>query len=841
MLSALLVLASLAPAQEPLYRYPRVDDVPYIGTADFDLDGVADFYGSLSVNLSDGAFGIKATIETSPFSADHAVPIDMNGDGFPDVVEVNANQSQARVVLLDTVLRESSLQTVSGLAGPTRVAGGDVDGDGANDAVTGGSNGFFFLLTGDGAGGATASQQFTLGARTLAVQLGDLNGDGRADLLASVEPGDVHVALAAGGELGAPSPVATSRPVRDLALADVDLDGALDLAGAAEDGSLLLLGDGAGGLVEHASATFTHTVQLPEIQVVDFDASGQLDLVVGDGEACDGGRLLVAYGGGGGALAATEEVELHVPHTGFSVCDLDGDGDDDLAIGMGFPSFFIPGSSLCPTPGFAEHVILVEREVGGLELATAVTPPARDFALTDVNGDGDLDAAIVDGGALRTFENDGGGGFLPGVTRATSFEGEGVLASDLNVDGAVDLAAFADGSKAGVFGVFAGDGAGGFAPELLLPLEGSGASSFYGIRAAFADWTGDGLPDLMTPAPDEELYRLYPGQPDFGFGPASLLQPTGADLFSLRLGGVEPLDVDLDGDLDAVVQVGFDGLFTGAPHLRTATGDGNGTLVQTQSLILTYEDFDLSVASGDFDVDGLPDIVTAQLEWCRGVGDGMFALAGDQNLLLEHAARSADADGDGVDDVVTRRGLFLQGGPGGPAPPTELGAYYSYWTEDTQVADVVGDGAPDLVVLESAVGVVALEARLGCSGSFEAYAGGCAGASGDAPLLEGAGCPTPGGVYELQVARGPAGTAAFASFGLGQGALALPNGCELLLSPWIPVFVGFTLDASGAGSLPIAVSPTAPTGVTSTAQVGLFDPGAPDFYTLSNGLAIAVQ
>ena len=181
---------------------------------------------------------------------------------------------------------------------------------------------------------------------------------------------------------------------------------------------------------------------------------------------------------------------------------------------------------------------------------------------------------------------------------------------------------------------------------------------------------------------------------------------------------------------------------------------------------------------------------------------------------------------------------MLLGGPGGL---TYGHAYLHSEVKGVGVGNLSGNGPRDLVMQSPTLGYYLLESDLGCLGSITTYGAGCPGTGGLVPALTASGCPAPGGNYALEVTNGPPSTIAFASFGLGQGSFTLPNGCDLLLNPWIPVFVGFNLDASGEGSLGIAVSPTALLGVTSTAQVGLFDPGAQDFYTLTNGVAITVR
>ncbi|HET9518273.1 MAG TPA: FG-GAP-like repeat-containing protein [Actinoplanes sp.] len=114
---------------------------------------------------------------------------DMNGDGRPEVVATETPSNFGRVVRF-TVAKKSfkavrtATEPVYGLGG---IAGGDVNGDGYDDVVTlfrqvGGSQSFA-LFTGSKAGlsAEPASVHVHEGGADLA--LGDLNRDGRADLV----------------------------------------------------------------------------------------------------------------------------------------------------------------------------------------------------------------------------------------------------------------------------------------------------------------------------------------------------------------------------------------------------------------------------------------------------------------------------------------------------------------------------------------------------------------------------------------------------------------------------------------------------------------------------------
>jgi hypothetical protein len=113
------------------------------------------------------------------------------------------------------------------------VAIGDVSGDGRADlAVANYSSSTVSVLLGNGAGGFAAKTDFATGAGAWSVAIGDVSGDGRADL-AVANLGDYTVSVLLGngaGGFGAKTDFATGIAPMSVAIADVSGDGRADLA-----------------------------------------------------------------------------------------------------------------------------------------------------------------------------------------------------------------------------------------------------------------------------------------------------------------------------------------------------------------------------------------------------------------------------------------------------------------------------------------------------------------------------------------------------------------------------------------------------------------------------------
>jgi hypothetical protein len=274
--------ATLLPATTiPLSGYPRG-----IAVADLDADGHLDLAvvmdsKSLAVVLGngDGSFAPAADL-VPPAGADYGSFVavaDVTGDGLLDLVtaaSVAGSPTSTSVVHVLAGLGAASFAPpVSTPLDPglpsTRATLGDLDGDGRADLVfTGKSDGGlrFALATGAGNFGTPMLIAASYGSNHPAPPVGDVDGDGDLDVVFH-DPDDIHVRI--GLNDGAASftllPSFEYAPYPGLRLADVDGDGRLDLLGG---GVSLGYGDGTFapqdlGLVDGAPA--------------DIDGDGDLD------------------------------------------------------------------------------------------------------------------------------------------------------------------------------------------------------------------------------------------------------------------------------------------------------------------------------------------------------------------------------------------------------------------------------------------------------------------------------------------------------------------------------------------------------------------------------------
>jgi hypothetical protein len=314
------------------------------------------------------------------------------------------------------------------------------------------------------------------------VALGDLNGDGRLDVVVANtdSPGTIAVLLGNGdGTLQPAVTYAAGSWPQFVVLADFNKDGHLDVAVAnrAIGGSgwvNIFLGNGDGTL--RSPVSYGPFFDAFSLAVADFNHDGTLDIAVAD---VSSGSLLLGKGDGtfhlGNPIGASAPVF-------FAVADFNRDHNLDLA------SAFNTGSTI---------QILSGNGRGAFSLTSSfvvATPPialvARDF-----NGDGIPDIAAADeavnnlGSNVTVLESSAAGY----VAKKYPFGDEPrlIVAADFNRDGRIDLAT--ENEFNGTVDVFLNSKGGVFRSPLVLADGAPTAASL-----AVGDLNGDRKIDIVV-------------------------------------------------------------------------------------------------------------------------------------------------------------------------------------------------------------------------------------------------------------------------------------------------------------------------------------------------------
>jgi len=581
-----------------------------IAAADFDGDGRRDLVvannqgGSLTV-LRKGQHGGFQTLPPLPVGAEpNAVATaDLDGDGAQDIVAVNQNclsgtcgPGSAAVLLGHGDGSFASAFFVPTGTNPQSVAIGDFNGDRVPDLavvnavtiITQGP-GTVSILLGLGNGSFVAAGTYPAGDGPLDIAAADFDEDGALDLaiVNSIPFVVAHaVALLRGnGDGSFEPPVLHTVGFGPAALvaADLDADGALDVATAnlGDNSVSVLRGDGAGGFLPHVD--FAAGFGPRSIDAADLDLDGTLDLALTIvGAQAGGGLLGVLRGLGGASFGPLEDYQAGALGLAVIAEDVDDDGWPDL---------------VAPSSSGRVGVYLNQRD-GTLYVPETLLAGSEPVAIVDadLDHDGHPDLLVANAFA-QTFSvflglGESDGAFAPRVDFAAGGEPRDVATGDLNNDGHLDVV-LANGG--GTLAVRIGDGAGGFGP---LKSYAAGPPD----ALAIADFDGDGLRDVAAASSQANVVSILLGK---GHG----LLGNKTDIAA----GPLPIDLvhgDFDGDglLDLAVADQTSGSF-GPGKLAFLRGHGDGSF----NLPVLYNagvEAD-SLAQGDFDHDGDLDLAVA--------------------------------------------------------------------------------------------------------------------------------------------------------------------------------------------------------------------------------------
>jgi hypothetical protein len=476
------------------------------------------------------------------------------------------------------------------------------------------------------------------------------------------------------GDMCQPAPGALD--ARALSSGDIDADGLADVA-LVRSTTVMIWRATADGL-SSPPVILGSTVSLRTGRLADLDDDGLADLVLLPETQPE---ALVAWSQGDGSFTAFESIALPTHGGAVAVADVTGDGHADLlASHFGY-------ARLAVVPGLGDHQF-------GPEFDTHIVASTYRIATGDIDADGTLD--LLSHNSVEVFEQDistshglDGGFFAPASPLYSGAPQGFAVFIDADQDGLDDVAR-ADNTTS--IELHKGLPDGSLEPPVVLAsMEGI-------VHLAVGDFTGDGLPDLLT------------GH-GANLGTVELLRQTGAGLLpdpatqSFDYDGLGELlaaDVDGDGLADAVSR---EGLTESVEALiaQQAGGFRNGYVAdatQRDAVVL------------DADGDGRPDLLTAVSatpsgRLRSGQPNGAFGPLTSLDLGASPSHLFAgDVEPDGDVDVLVVQDLpapgarwLVNAGSGGfmPMPTTTLPGTL----RDAAADDLDGDGRLDVVLATS--------------------------------------------------------------------------------------------------------------------------------------------
>ncbi len=723
----------------------------YVSFGDIDGDGKSDMavvnYTSNTVsiyrNISTSGSITASSFATKVDFATGTTPLnvvikDIDGDGKQDMVVVSYNSAIVSVyrnigsagsISASTFATKVDFATATG---PWCVAVGDLDGDGKPDMAVSNeqsnSMSIYRNLSTTGSISFTSKSDYTTGNGCRVIAMGDLDGDGKQDLVTSNFTGtslSVFRNVSAAGNLGTSSfatrvDLTTGSGSWGIGVGDIDGDGKLDLVTPNYNSNTISLfrnTSTSGTMSFSTKVDFTTPTQPHGLSLGDLDGDGKVDIAVANaGSASVSVFRNTATSGSFNSSSLGGRIDFNAGVTPYnvSIADIDGDGKPDMAVtnyGSSTVSVYrnIPMS---PPP----TITGVSPNVGNP--GTTVTITGANFNTTAANN-------VVYFGATKATVSSASATSLTVVSPIGATNERLSVINVPNSATAWEQYAYLPKFDNSAFPL----GILNYNPKVDFTTTGNS----YGF--AFGDIDGDGKTDMVIANTLGSGVSVFRNISTTGVIASSSFA-TKVD-FATATGAraISVVDMDGDGKLDIVV-----GNFNSnnvSVLLNTATSGSitSGSFAAAVSFVVGSSP--VNMVTGDFDGDGKADVAVVNngsttISILRNLSSvGSISLAAKVDFTTGGAPlgiAAGDIDGDGKLDIAVAnssaatvsvfRNTSSQGSINSSSFATKVDFTTGTSPSGVSIGDIDGDGKPDMIVGNTSSNTLSLFHNIATSGSL---------------------------------------------------------------------------------------------------------------------------
>ena len=595
--------------------------------------------------------------------------VDVNGDGLDDAIVTTTSGRPTLIYINPGDGRFSEVTpmevTGTGEMTTTSVEVYDLDGDGAKDLVLGNKGGHNQVLLGDLQRPGNFGPPLPFGGdadQTTDVKIADIDMDGAVDIIVANEgqQNKVYFGTASGDFSSPEAEVVVGQAAgmtSSVEVFDLDGDGKPEMIFGNRGTKSEIFWNGQASPIRATLPAITPTTVGPaamsanDVKVADVDGDGRPDLVF-----ANDGMNTIAYGSLGNEYLETSPIGTAEERSlSVDIQDVDGDGTADVVFGN--------------ADGSAMTHYVKSGTFHSVERTGGVTSVAAQQHLADFNGDGVPDLLT----GMQILLGDGSGDFsmVTPIDYTTELP-RAVTSMDIDGDGDEDL--IYSVTLSGVATVYSllNPGNGDFSEATAIALGGLTAGRRTTVMKP-VDLNDDGFMDMVLGNEN--------GNVEAWINPGSNLPPSSGTAFEFadttRAVDIETTDINGDGRADIMMSLPNAGIIrnilspSDGPTRPVSTADA---WRQQPHADLRSEHPPTSIRVADMDKDGFIDIVSAtEGELLIHFGDAMSAATGHftgkhRTTVAIGAAASSQAAADQVH------------------------------AQAIEVADVNGDGWPDVIV-----------------------------------------------------------------------------------------------------------------------------------------------